>query len=206
MNYLECNKICFDMVTPDAWKLYWNTFQEGDEVVLIDEDDMAHTGKLETREDFCVLHVPGKKPKPYEWNKIGFMFHKGLPVRKVMGAAGGKLVKQLDTGNVEAAVRQALTHDLCSKCEKLVPEGPDNYYRGGYIHPKCRQLVVRDPFLIEDVRIQLLNPGNTGPRHWCGDYEEVAILTASDGAKGLLYDLDSFLYADIEGMGRVEAV
>lgn len=48
-----------------------------------------------------------------------------------------------------------------------------------------------DPFLIEDVDMKLLNLGNRGDDFEDHDYEEVIVCEAKDGAKGLLYDLET---------------
>jgi len=51
--------------------------------------------------------------------------------------------------------------------------------------------VFGDPFLIEGVDMVLLNPGNRGEWYEDEDYEEVIVCKAKDGARALLYDLET---------------
>ncbi len=51
-----------------------------------------------------------------------------------------------------------------------------------------------DPFLIEGAEMILLNLGNRGERFEDDDHEEVIVCEAKDGAKALLYDLDTVYY------------
>ncbi len=51
--------------------------------------------------------------------------------------------------------------------------------------------VFGDPFIIENVDMALLNLGNRGDQFEDENYEEVIVCEAKDGAKALLYDLET---------------
>lgn len=117
------------------------------------------------------------------------MCHDGFPVKKLIGADGSELVGKLDTLNVEEAIRKALISDHRPKGSRYV----------------MKQAVVRDPYLIENVHVELLHPGNKGSEFYAEDFEEVLVMRSRDGAGGLFYGLKNVYYADLAGVGDFQA-
>jgi hypothetical protein len=190
----------------DAWKLFWSMFSEGDNVVVITEDDEFYWGKMSTTDTCCCLTGHGGMTE-IDWDDVVLIAHDGFPVRKVFGE--GSVVEQLDTSNVEDAIRCALSsvrcrycgrwikHDLAPhKCIKKAISSSDDDGEGVTI-------ARGDPWLIENVRAEIVNPGV----FWMEDnwqYEETLRLYAPDGARGLLWRLDTIFYARIGAM-EIEA-
>lgn len=163
--------------TWSAWKLYWSMFKDGDEVVIITDDDKLYWGELETHNDGIELIIIRGPSRHYSWDQIRFMSHDGFPVKKLMGADGGKSIEKLDTTDTQKVIRAA-----------LVP--------GSMI-----SVTFGDPFVIEDCFGKLLHPGNCGPAWWNEDGEEVVTLQSRDGANGLLWGLET-LYSFEAVSGR----
>ena len=98
------------IIHPDAWDLYHSMFKEGDEVVIVtEEEDHFEWGKIKTEKDGCRLTRPGQKSKYFDWDNIRFLAHDGFPVKKLMGADGSKTIEKIDTTKTQEAIREALS-------------------------------------------------------------------------------------------------
>jgi len=171
---------------PKGWELFESCFKEGDEVVVIDEDDRFHWGKAAFNEQGFALYRPGKATA-FLWDQVRFMAHDGFPVRKILGADGSTSIELLDTEDTQEAIREVLTEEFSGK-----------------------RISARlgDPFDVEDVVAKLFHAGNSGPNYWnrfynsvLGRYfsedhreaawerEEVILLESRDGAKAELWDI-----------------
>ena len=166
------------MPTKDAWELYYACFSNGQNVVIVSDYDAFEWGALRTVGTGCWLARHGRTDKFFRWDYIRFMAHDGFPVKRLMGADGSKLIEGLGTADSTKAIRKALV-------------------------TKPRQAHMQatfgDPCRIEDVHAELFNAGNAGPGFWNGSNEEVVSLRAPDGAKGLLWNLETVFFAEIAG-------
>ncbi len=199
-------------VTPDAWRLFYHTFKEDEEVVVVCDNDEFLWGRLHSiKADGCVVRrytgARGYYDKwNYEdyfvpWDEIRFMAHDGFPVRKLMGADGSKSIEQLDTTDIQKAIRQSLwtpTHNNLETIKREEKVAEDEEYWKTHPYPYSgdddgeapHSAVFGDPFFIEGVSMELLNKGNGGHEGWDDHlFEEVLVCQAKDGAMGLLYDL-----------------
>lgn len=158
-----------------AWDLFNRNFKDGDEVVVIDEDDRVGWGRLQMIDvnGFMLVRrspLGSTQAKRFWWEDIRFMSHDGFPVRQLMGADGSRTIEK------EPSAVEVLRAGL----------------RQEYIG-----IVFGDPFLIEKVSAEVHNPGNDGPEHWMEDTEESLKLVAPDGARALLWELNTVFHVEI---------
>lgn len=160
----------------DQWDLFHSQFKDGEDVVIILDDDTARQGKLTAIEQGALIQPPGAKvPTLYHWNRIQFISHDGFPVRKLLGADGSETIAKLDTTNTELAIREALL------------DGP----------LKKAQAVFRDPWFFEDCSFQLVNAGRREWIHTQRCVGETLLLQSKDGAQAQLYDLAGIYWLQI---------
>lgn len=202
---------------PTAWELFWSLFKEGDEVICIDDEDVFHWGRLKTYSEDNFLLCRPYRQEALHWEDIRFMCHDGFPVRKLTGADGSKLIEDAATDDIVTLIRQGLSLEnkreatieaTCCRCGLTKTMRSRNYYgihyddnhnaTKRYLCDDCpsSNYVAGDPFYIEGVNAVLLNAGNDGREFWNEDGEEVLVLRAKDGARGLLYDLNTIYHID----------
>lgn len=201
-----------EVFTPKAWELYHACFKDGEEVVVIDENDRMHYGNLETvGEEGCKLHRRGLKDPPLiRWEDVAFISHDGFPVRKLKWADGHRTIEKINTRDTQKAIRDLLTKKVCDECERLieVSDLESHRYRkkkgrigtGRYrmLCSACRVgFVIGDPFQIEPCAARLWYPGNSGPEHWVQDDEEIIVLRADDGAMANLWGIKNIFFFEV---------
>lgn len=195
----------------DAWELYKQTFKDGDEIVLIEDDGGAYYGTIINTNDYGVkVKLISGETCRFDFDVIRFMGQAGFPVRKLLGADGSSSIDKAHRKGTSMALRRALAketrvslfdyttrREAGSESEKLRPPRPRRSF--GY----------SDPFVVENVYAELHNPGKVWipkwfwrPEHY--DYEEVLSLEAQDGARALLWDIPSIHHFEIEqGDGEI---
>ena len=157
-----------------AWELFLSNFLLGQDVVVITDEDEFFAGKLVlVAEDYCIIRGPNEEYK-LEWLNIRFMAHDGFPVRQLKGADGSKSIEKIDTTETQELIRDSLQKESYKM-----------------------RAVIGDPFEIDVVESRLWNPGMSGPRCWGHKFEETLVLTAPDGAVGLLYDIPTIYVAEM---------
>ena len=189
-----------------AWELYHACFSEGDDIIVIDENDELYWGCLETHKDFCILTRPNKAPDKIDWLDVAFMSHDGFPVRRLReSTAAIEALEKSDTSDVPRAIRIALTGGLCEMCGVVVEADDLSFgkYRGKVtgdfvgklgVCTECRKkvtIVRGDPWLIEAEWARLWNPNCCAPGHWLEDDEEIIVAQSSDGAYAHIWDVDT---------------
>lgn len=161
----------------DNWTLLCNMFKERDEVVLVLEDDTFAWGALHTLSDGVELCRQSRRTKFYPWEQIRFMAHDGFPVRKVTGPPSDHIIEDIDTTEVQQAVRGLLD------AAKPKPKPRT----GGWRRASGIGIGFGDPFVIEGVSATLCNPGRLfTPGEEC---EETIVMRSPEGAGGLLWDI-----------------
>ena len=176
----------------DAWELFWDSFSLNDEVLAIDDQDNITQGKLiEVHDDGCHILTPkAHSPTHLWWIDIRFFSHVGFPVRKLGGADGSS--KIIHEPNRAAQIRQ--NHKELMGALAHLEQGPLMELKGIVEQTLTKTpatVVFGDPFLIEAVAPTLLNTGMDAPELWAEDGEECLVLEARDGARGMLYDLNT---------------
>lgn len=179
----------------NIWKLIREVFKDDEEVIVITTEDEFNWGKLKMYNSVCVLVKPTGDIS-LKWEEIRFMSHDGLPIKKLTGADGSKLIELLDTTDTQAFIREALIRKICTLCHKNIANTNRNWC------PDCdekekNRLVMGDPFMIENFSGKLINIGNTWPPHldeWDFTFEETIIIKHRGGATGLLWDIDTCYY------------
>lgn len=200
-------------VEPKAWELYHACFNEWDEVIVVDDNDRAHWGRLETHEDFCILHrLEGWKPVKVMWDRVSLMCHQGFPMKSIRANSriAGALLK-MSTEKQAQAMRAVIAGDVCEQCGVIVEHDSLEFGRfynkvGGdfvgriRVCAKCKKkfkLKRGDPWLIEPAWMKLFNPGNCGPEHWCEDYEEIIVARSVDGAWANIWDVHTIFAIEV---------
>lgn len=190
----------------DAWTLFNSCFQEGDEVLVITEEDRVFWGLLVgTTEKGVMLkkrYYP-EKVRFYEWDSIRFMCQDGFPVSKLMASPSDRYIEQLDTIDTVAYIRRALVSKECKDCGKLIEDYAGFDAGSGYC-AKCKSqrwnktVYFGDPFRCEGINFDLLaNPGNDGPWFWGNTkYLETLVLSSQEGRRALLWDLSTVIHVD----------
>ena len=178
-------------------RLYRSQFKDGELVVVEDDNGDFHWGKLETGDESIKLKRPGRAVELF-WDEILFIAHDGFPVKRIRGMSEETatiLAEQTDTDAIRAVLSLPGGPKDCERdgCVELVHYPPHNpcycsevcfsnrrfeksrfnLSPGGYMGGGC-------PFSFEFESAILLNRGQVG--NWGEDTEEVAILTAKDGA------------------------
>lgn len=153
-----------------AWELFDRTFKEGDDVIVVMDDDSWAWGQLKDPGPEGVLLERGTLTKNVFWDEIRFMCHDGFPVKKLKGADGSASIIRLPSqrGRVRTLLRRL----------------------------GLKELIFSDPFYIGGiVKASLFNEGNQDPIHFATDDEEVLELVAPDGAVAHLWDLKTVWHA-----------
>jgi len=157
----------------DQWDLFHSQFQDGEDVVIILDDDTARQGKLTAIEQGALIRPPGTKVSTlYDWDRIQFISHDGFPARKLLGADGSESIAKLDTTDTETAIREALLDGSLKEV----------------------QAVFRDPWFFEDCSCRLANAGRREWIHTRQGTGETLLLQSRDGAQAQLYDLASIYW------------
>lgn len=193
----------------NALDLFDSMFKDGDEVVVVDDDDCVFFGRIEmTDQDTLVLKTYSSKGITIEWEDVRFISHDGFPVEKLRGADGSRLIEATNTTNIKKAIRKAATADRglltepCDSCGLPVARKKLKYRRYKSKTGSClwgdvcgrHTFVFGEPYHVWDVTAQLINPGNSGRLGYPPEREETLILTSKDGAKAFLTDLDTVFY------------
>jgi len=177
-------KIKMNNQTPTdiAWKIYREAFTDGDFIVAEDYKGDYLWGKLEkTTNDGILITRPGHKSRFLEWADITFLAQDGFPVRELMEMTYDQACELADqTDHIQ--IRLDLLR--LAKERRQTP---------GYI--PTRTMGGGCPFVFENVEvIDLLFPGNCGPKFWeywdDRDDEETLILQSKDGALCHCFDLN----------------
>ncbi len=168
----------------DAWDLWHKRFKLGDEIIIITEEDKIHGGRLlMVCDDSCALKTLLGKTKLFYWEELVMVCNDGFPVKKLIGADGSESVTK------EPSVKYKLP-PLEEPYQSTIPSSGRTSGR-----TSGRSIGFRDPFLIESVYIELVNPGIEYNPYSL--YEECLCLDAPNGAKGMLWDLDQIFYLGV---------
>ena len=160
----------------DGWELWHERFKLGDEVIVITEEDKMFAGKITWDEEGCTLRMPLGKLKHFFWEELVLVCNDGFPVKKLKGADGSASV-----------IKEPTVKSVHNKKTYL-----PNVSAATFSNRRRRTTGFRDPFLIEDVYMNLINPGLEYDPY--SVYEECLTLDAPNGAKGMLWDLDQIFY------------
>ncbi len=171
----------------NAWELFRKLFREGDEVIIITDEDAFIWGDLMSYdEEGCELRSM-KGTRKYKWDCIRFMGHDGFPVRALTGAS-----EELSILKDECFIRSIIGYPRFTDVRFIerdrkdwLSNRPGGYRSGG------GSVTFGDPFLIENTEMKLMNLGNRGEYFEDDAYEEVIVCESKDGAKALLYDLET---------------
>lgn len=206
-----------------AWDLFYSCFKDGEEVVIVDDDEVVRWGTLKLysgpikEKSFALIDTKGVG-KTFHWINVSLIAHDGFPIRKLTGADSNQTIEGIDTTDITEAIRRLATETLCDLCNKSKPDIQmnesrrpkdikgdhrrisfcnncgDRIRKNRFNKPEEYNFVYGDPFLIENVQAELYYPGNSGPRWWDDDEEEVLLLTARDGAKAQVFDIPNIYY------------
>lgn len=195
------------LTDPTVWELFNAMFREGEVVIMLDDDDEFCWGRLvlptdpAERERGCYLQRPGQRPKFCVWSDTRFMCHDGFPVRQLMGADGSQTIAERFpiAGNVQDMYRALLLvdHGRPLVIEEKVVEKVVYRDKPVSVSRSQASFGIGDPYLVEGVMAQVLNPGNVGPDYWGEDGEEVVMMAAKDGARGMLWGLDTTFHVAV---------
>jgi hypothetical protein len=184
----------------DAWGLVYKCFKEGEEVIFIDNDDFLYFGKLiylkgqELKYMFMLRKKDGTTTK-FLWSDVRFMAHDGFPIRRLAGADGSKLAEQIDTTDIQHAIREIAEYTICFECKtKIKKEDVVIKRYNKYCSSCAKTIVFNDPYMIEGVNITLFNKGNEGIAFTNHPDEECLLLIAKDNAKAILYETSTIFH------------
>ena len=158
----------------NAWKIYWDMFRDGDQVIIVDEDDKVHWGKITAHEYTCVLKRLDGSEDEFHWDEIRFICKDGFPVRKLLGADGNKNILKMNTDDTQKIVRTALDQE--------------------YHTEKKKKVVFGDPFMIENVQAKIYNAGTIWTPGHANLYEEHVCLKSDDGAEAILWGVPTIFF------------
>ncbi len=120
----------------NAWSKLFEQFKEGENVIIVTEDDDYYWGKFKPSYQACI--VGGKE---YKWDEVVFIAHEGFPIKFLSTGIEPKFFEQQCTIQVTKVIR---------KVSRSTPRYESHYFCGG------------DPWLIEDVAVEGFNIGK-GP-------------------------------------------
>lgn len=191
------------MIKQDIWKLFWNTFKIGDDVILITDEDKFACGELIYADDEGLrIKVRWRTEYYFHWAVVKFMAKDGFPVKKLMGADGSSSIEKFDSEVTIGSISE-LTKEIKEKeyqiasWKELSKEAIRNVLIKDLAEP-THVFVSGDPYLIEDVFAKIVNVGNEWilNEYWAEDnlYEETICLKHKNGAVGFLWDLSTIYY------------
>ncbi len=152
----------------DAWTLFKKVFKKGDEVLLVLEDDKFVFGKLVDWDDGSCL------------------------IKKTSGKSRWLPWEEIRFMSHDGFPVKLLRHE--PESIEFEPSAA-RVIRNGLKLAGYNELIFADPFLIENVTGELFNLGNLDYDSW---YEEVLVMTAPDGAQGLLWDLFTVFHVEVQ--------
>lgn len=88
-----------------------------------------------------------------------------------------------------SAVKSANERMRSNELERRANETPSAHYETGHRTSRRYSGRMGDPYEFENVYMQLIHTGNCGPQWWLHPYQEVVVLSSSDQARGLLWNL-----------------
>ena len=186
----------------DAWDLYWSMFKDGDEVVVVTEDDEFFWGKAYAEANNLRLKRPGSRDKLLDWDEVRFMAHDGFPAKKLITLSRNPAIEALDTRDTQAAIRKVLTHTPCASCGKWKRRSElqkqSSYHRLWYCKScldskaPLKHAIFGDPYLIEDFSALLVNAGISWRDDW--RHEETLVLRHRNGAPALLWGVETIYH------------
>jgi hypothetical protein len=190
----------YEELCTDAWLLVFNHFKNNEEVFFIDDFDNLYFGRLvylegeERNIKFMLKKNDGTATK-FLWSEVRFMAHDGFPIRKLTGADGSKLSEQIDTTNIQKAIREVVDFTICAKCKIKINEDDVVIKRSNEYCPTCAKTIVfNDPYMIEGVNITIFNRDNEGEAFTNHPDEECLLLNARDNAKAILYEVPTIFH------------
>ncbi len=183
-----------------AWEIYRLCIQDGDTVIAFDDDDRLHFGIVGSDEEGCWITAPFTLERHrLQWADVTFIGQAGFPIRKLRGADGSLSSMQVEHDDTVKLVRAALGRTYTRRqVDSLSYFDADQVLKRAGITPVVRTLVGGDPLMIEDVRAHLFHPGNDHPYYWSDDGEEILVMEARDGARGLMWNMQSVFHLELE--------
>ena len=188
-----------------AWDIWKENFADGDECFVLDEDENPYHGKVMALDEMLLIKPTNKDAIELDWDEIQLVTHAGFPIRKLTGADGSESANLIDTSETTELMRLKLDKEY----DRGYRVGKSAGYNSGWNDgldkgfgiakdksPSTRKFTVGDPYLIEDVDALLINPGNDSPLLWSCDGEEVLAMQSIDGARGLLWGIESVFHME----------
>ena len=188
----------------DVNKLLKKEFKNDDKVVIIHDDTTSgegklHYGRLRLCKRYCIV---GSKRFP--WKHVIFMSQDGFPCRTMDINMSTEQLNDIENEETLLLMRKVLADEKEQENARKIAEkekaqarkiaekekaqakervkeakNPIHYYGGG---GGC-------PFVFDDVQMQILNSGIVVPQ-----YVETLVMTAKDGAKGFMWDIDNEIF------------
>jgi hypothetical protein len=201
-----------------AWELFKKDFKNGDQVIIVTEDERFDWGTLHYNDEKGdVTLSSGLRPvRTYHWNQIVFMCQDGFPVRKVFGPSPERERKYED---VPGLLRAALAEENLEALERKayavqgiigLPEVELDEVSPGFARSQeemraetepFESLLTRikwgDPIRVEARHVRLYNAGNVGPQFYLNPAEEVLRMMSGDGALAHLWQLTNVFEFEI---------
>lgn len=168
-------------------ELYKFAFPDGLDVIVIDDVDGFHWGKLETRDDKHIVLIRGSAATAIPWEHVRFMAQDDFDIRDVRGpfpkedavmeaiASGIRSALALASKRIQKPKRRPVS-------EAIIAPPPINSWRRTTIR-------FGDPYEL-DAGAEIHNVGNDGPEHYGLESSEVIALFQGDRI-GLLWELQS---------------
>ena len=159
----------------DAWDLFEQDFKQGDEVIIVNSQDLVDFGTLKYDEKGFTLESGSRPKRSYTWHQCTFMAKDGFPVRKIFG----RFPKGPDITSKQDALRIIAADDFQTHEERTVARKKESEYG---IRFGC-------PFETDPCLVQVFNPGCFGQEFDLTSMEETLRLTHSNGTVAQLWQL-----------------
>ena len=161
----------------DSWIHLWSTFKEGDDVMIVLDDDDYWWGRFKPSYRCCIVD-----DHEFSWDKVVLICHDGFPVKFVKTNVGAEWFDRNRgnlSGNIREAVLEVKEHREYEKeCEREQKEREKRRASG--------HVCFGEPFLLENIATEGFNIGHN-------PYEEFLSVKHVSGAEGILYDFDGVL-------------
>lgn len=163
------------------WIVFLKMFQIGEQVVIIDEDDVLWWGKITDMnyEVGLTLTRPCGIVREIFWEDMKFIAQDGFPIQKLKGADGSSSILK------EPSMEEFIRHEEKKKKEKDI----ENSKKHQHSYHVTTTYISGDPWVIKADESVLINSGNFGDIYYENDIEECLLLTNKNGAKAQLYNL-----------------
>lgn len=142
-----------EKIIVDAFKLFEQDFQDGDEVIIVNDNNLLDWGTLSYDETGFTLSSRIRATHHYDWHQCVFMAKDGFPIRKIFGT----FPKGIDITNKQEVIREALTLESIDALKEKISFMERNILLGG-CRSQFKKIIVEFEELLQYFKNKISHP------------------------------------------------